>query len=198
MESEDNGPPRLRGMKLGDRRVRVNRPHAAFFRYTGEGQMVAKAAASGPRPPAGRAVAGLRAALFGRHLSSHEEITERLPKKKALAIFSSDPISSSAYATEEILRVLLAAGGAALLFSTPISVAIAAMLAIVSFSYRQICYAYPSGGGAYVVSRENLSHKIALVAAAALLIDYVMTVAVSSASAIAQIVSVVPSVPHVR
>src|SRR5258706_11296547 len=132
MESEDNGPPRLRGMKLGDRRVRVNRPHAAFFRYTGEGQMVAKAAASVPRTSAGRAVARFRQALFGRPLSSHEEITERLPKKKALAIFSSDPISPSPYATEEILRVLVLAGAGALFLSLPIAAGIALLLAVVS------------------------------------------------------------------
>jgi amino acid transporter len=182
----------LAGRKPADRRVRVERPHAPYFRYTGPGQLVAKAAAHEPKTALGRTWARIRKVAIGRPLASEEEIGERLSKKKALAIFSSDPISSSAYATEEILRVLLVAGGAALLWSIPISIAIATMLAIVSISYRQICFAYPSGGGAYVVSRENLSHKVALVAAAALLIDYIMTVAVSSASAIAQIVSVVP------
>jgi amino acid transporter len=188
--TEGRGP--RSGRKLGDRRVRVERPHAPYFRYTGPGQMVAKQAASAPTSPMGRLVTRVKRVAIGRPLASEEEITERLSKKKALAIFSSDPISSSAYATEEILRVLLLAGVGALLLSTPISIAIAAMLAVVSISYRQICYAYPSGGGAYVVSRENLSHKVALIAAAALLVDYVLTVAVSSASAIAQIVSVVP------
>ncbi|HEY8868851.1 MAG TPA: APC family permease [Candidatus Limnocylindrales bacterium] len=194
-----NEPPRstpeqrpLRGRKLADRRVRVDRPHSQFFRYTGPGQMVAKQAASAPATPMDRLAARIRRIAIGRPLASEEEITERLPKKKALAIFSSDPISSSAYATEEIMRVLLVAGAGALLFSIEISFAIAVMLAVVSISYRQICFAYPSGGGAYVVSRENLSARIALVAAAALLVDYVLTVAVSSASAISQIVSVVP------
>jgi amino acid transporter len=182
----------LPGRKIADRRVRVERPHAPYFRWTGPGQLVAKEAASAPTTPIGRLTARVKKIAIGRPLASEEDITERLSKKKALAIFSSDPISSSAYATEEILRVLLVAGAGALLLSTPISIAIAAMLAVVSISYRQICFAYPSGGGAYVVSRENLSHRIALVAAAALLVDYVLTVAVSSASAIAQIVSVVP------
>jgi len=182
----------LPGRKPGDRRVRVERPHSPYFRYTGPGQLVAKEAASRPTTRLGRLIARAKKVAIGRPLASEEDITERLSKKKALAIFSSDPISSSAYATEEILRVLLVAGAGALLLSTPISIAIAAMLAVVSISYRQICFAYPSGGGAYVVSRENLSHRIALVAAAALLVDYVLTVAVSSASAIAQIVSVVP------
>jgi amino acid transporter len=183
----------LSGRKLADRRVRVERPHAPYFRYTGPGQLVAREAASMPTTASGRILARLKKFAIGRPLASEEEIGERLSKKKALAIFSSDPISSSAYATEEILRVLLIAGGAALILSNPISIAIALMLGIVSISYRQICYAYPSGGGAYVVSRENLSQRLALVAAAALLVDYVLTVAVSSASAIAQIVSVVPS-----
>jgi amino acid transporter len=182
----------LQGRKPADRRVRIERPHSPYFRYTGPGQLVAKQAASVPLTPAGRFLYRLKSAVFGRPLASEEEIGERLSKKKALAIFSSDPISSSAYATEEILRVLLVAGAAALVYSIEISFAIAAMLAIVSISYRQICYAYPSGGGAYVVSRENLSQRLALVAAAALLVDYVLTVAVSTASAISQIVSVVP------
>jgi amino acid transporter len=188
----------LRGRKLADRRVRVERPHAAYFRYTGPGQMVAKEAASRPRTPAGRAMARVRGVLIGRPLSTHEEITERLPKKKALAIFSSDPISSSAYATEEILRVLVLAGAGALLLSLPIAAAIALLLAVVSTSYRQIGYAYPSGGGAYAVARANLPMLTALIAAGALLVDYVMTVAVSTSSAVAQIISAVPSVADER
>ena len=111
---------------------------------------------------------------------------------KALAIFSSDPISSSAYATEEILRVLVLAGTGALLLSLPIAAAIALLLAIVSTSYRQIGYAYPSGGGAYAVARANLPTLASLVAAGALLVDYVMTVAVSTASAAEQVISAVP------
>ena len=102
----------LQGRKAGDRRVRVERPHTAYFRYTGPGQMVAREAASRPRSRSGRAFAKARGALFGRPLSNYEDIEERLPKKKALAIFSSDAISSSAYATEEILRVLVLAGRA--------------------------------------------------------------------------------------
>jgi amino acid transporter len=148
--------------------------------------------------PVGRALARVRAILFGRPLSIHEEITERLPKKKALAIFSSDPISSSAYATEEILRVLVLAGAGALLLSLPIAAAIALLLAVVSTSYRQIGHAYPSGGGAYAVARANLPALASLVAAGALLVDYVMTVAVSTASAVEQIISAVPEVADGR
>jgi len=188
----------LPGRKVADRRIRVERPHAPYFRYAGPGQLVAKEAASLPRTPAGRALARARAVLFGRPLSIHEEIEERLPKKKALAIFSSDPISSSAYATEEILRVLVLTGAGFLFLSLPIAAAIALLLAVVSTSYRQIGHAYPSGGGAYAVARANLPTIFALVAAGALLVDYVMTVAVSTASAVEQIISAVPEVADER
>jgi amino acid transporter len=193
------GHPRpLQGRKIGDRRVRVARPHAAFFRYSPEGALIAKESASAPRTKAGRGLARVRAVLFGRPLSIHDDIAERLSKTKALAIFSSDAISSSAYATEEILRVLVLAGSGALLLSLPIAVAIALLLAVVSTSYRQIGIAYPSGGGAYAVARANLPMITALIAAGALLIDYVMTVAVSTASAVEQVISAVPAAADFR
>ena len=113
-------------------------------------------------------------------------------KTKALAIFSSDAISSSAYATEEILRVLILGGVAALAFGIEISIAISILLVAVAISYRQICIAYPTGGGSYTVSRKNIGRTVSLVAASALLIDYVMTVAVSTSSAVEQIVSAFP------
>jgi amino acid transporter len=146
----------------------------------------------------GRALARVRAVLFGRPLSIHEEIEERLSKRKALAIFSSDAISSSAYATEEILRVLVLAGAGAAMISIEVAGAIALMLAVVALSYRQVCLAYPSGGGAYAVAKANLGAMASLIAAAALLIDYVMTVAVSTASAIAQVYSAVPALYELR
>ncbi|MEA2538105.1 MAG: hypothetical protein QOF11_2339 [Chloroflexota bacterium] len=189
----------LPGRKPADRRVRVDRPHSPYFRYTGPGQLVAKEAASRPATPAGRALSRLRRLVIGRPLANEEEIGERLSKKKALAIFSSDAISSSAYATEEILKVLIAAAAVgALAYSVGVSIAIAVLLAVVSVSYRQVCRAYPNGGGAYVVARQNLSPLLGLVAAAALLIDYVMTVAVSTASAIEQIQSIMPAVYDIR
>ena len=100
----------LRGKRPGDLRIRVERPHAPYFRYTGPGVMTAKAAAIAPTTSFGRAAAGVKSALIGRPLASEEEVGERLSKKKALAIFSSDAISSSAYATDEILHVLVVAG----------------------------------------------------------------------------------------
>jgi amino acid transporter len=194
----NQGPKQLKGRKLGDRRVRIERPHAAYFRYSPEGTLVAKEAASVPRTPFGRTLARVRAVLFGRPLSIHEEIGERLSKAKALAIFSSDAISSSAYATEEILRVLVLAGAAALLLSLPIAIGIALLLTVVSISYRQEIYAYPSGGGDYAVARRNLPGIFALIVAGALLVDYTMTVAVSTSSAVEQVISAVPGLEALR
>jgi amino acid transporter len=179
--------PPLHGRKLGDRRVVVNRPHSDFFRYAGPGTMVAKAAASAPTTALGRRAARVRGFVFGKPLTSAAEIGERLSKKLALPIFSSDAISSSAYATDEILRVLVLAGIAWLTWSIWVAAAIALMLTIVALSYRQVCHGYPSGGGAYVVARENLGPNFGLIAAAALMVDYVMTVAVSSAAALANL-----------
>ncbi|MEO8570805.1 MAG: amino acid permease, partial [Chloroflexota bacterium] len=159
----------LQGRKPGDRRVRVERPHAPYFRYTGPGQLTAKEAASAPTTATGRLMASVRGLLVGRPLASDEELGERLSKTKALAIFSSDAISSSAYATEEILRVLVLGGVAALAFGVEIAIAISILLVAVAVSYRQICIAYPNGGGSYTVSRRNIGRTVSLVAASALL-----------------------------
>ena len=182
----------LSGRKVGDRRVRIERPHSAYFRYTGPGQLTAKRAANVPKTGIGRAWARVKAVAIGRPLASEEEIGERLSKPKALAVFSSDAISSSAYASEEILRILVLGGAAAVVWSVPVALSIAVLLVIVTTSYRQVCHAYPSGGGAYAVARANLGVRVALLAAAALLFDYVMTVAVSIAAGIAATTSVVP------
>jgi amino acid transporter len=184
----------LSGRKAGDRRVRVERHHAPYFRYTGPGQLTARPAASAPTTSGGRLLARIKGALIGRPLANEEEIGERLTKKKALAIFSSDAISSSAYATEEIILAFLLAGfaGAALGYALPVAVAIAALLGVVAFSYRQVCIAYPTGGGSYSVSKANFGTLASLVAASALLIDYTLTVAVSTSSAVEQIASAVP------
>jgi amino acid transporter len=182
----------LQGRKLGDRRVRLERPHSPYFRYTGPGQLTAKEAASAPTTPVGKTFASIRGLLFGRPLASEEELGERLSKTKALAIFSSDAISSSAYATEEILRVLILGGAVAMTYGVQISIAISVLLIAVAISYRQICIAYPTGGGSYAVSKRNIGRTVSLVAASALLIDYVMTVAVSTSSAVEQITSAFP------
>jgi len=130
--------------------------------------------------------------LVGRPLPSNRLGETLLPKSLALPIFCSDPISSVAYATEEIVLVLAAGGAAALLMAKWIALAVAALLVIVVASYRQTCFAYPSGGGAYIVSRTNLGETAALTAASALLVDYVMTVAVSVVGGVVAIVSALP------
>jgi len=136
--------------------------------------------------------------LLGRTLATAQASHERLSNPVALAIFSSDPLSSVAYATEEILLVLILAGTAALHYSIGISIVIVGLVVIVAASYRQTIYAYPSGGGAYVVAKTNLGEMPGLVAAAALLIDYVLTVAVSVAAGIAAITSAVPALHDYR
>src|SRR3989449_11208399 len=120
--------------------------------------------------------------LLGHPLATKQAAHERLSNPIALAVFSSDPLSSVAYATEEILLVLVLAGTAALHYSLGISLVIVGLVAILTVSYRQTIYAYPSGGGAYVVAKCTLGEHPGLVAAAALLIDYVLTVAVSVAA----------------
>jgi len=159
---------------------------------------VARPAASVPRTGGGRALARVRGRLLGRPIASAAEGEERLSKRLALPIFSSDAISSSAYATEEMLRVLVIAGAGAFLLSLELAIGIAILLAIVALSYRQICRAYPNGGGAYAVARHELTPLLGLVAAAALLIDYVMVVAVSSSSAVEQLISLAPDLNPLR
>jgi amino acid transporter len=117
---------------------------------------------------------------------------ERLTKRVALAVFSSDALSSVAYATEEILLILVLAGAAAAHLTVPIALSITALLAVVAISYQQTIHAYPSGGGSYIVARANLGTIPGLVAAAALLVDYVLTVSVSVAAGVAAITSAFP------
>ncbi len=140
----------------------------------------------------------LKRLLVGSPLPTAQQRHERLGKAAGLAIFASDPLSSNAYATEEILRVLVLAGPLALSYSLPIGAAIAALILIVISSYRQTILAYPKGGGAYIVAKDNLGVLPSLVAGAALLIDYVLTVAVSVAAGIAAVTSAVPELRPYR
>jgi amino acid transporter len=130
--------------------------------------------------------------IVGAPIPSHLAHHERFSRVTGLAVLSSDPLSSVAYATEEILRILMAGGVAALGLVTPIGAVIATMLAVVVFSYQQTIHAYASGGGAYIVSKENLGRAPSLIAAASLLIDYVLTVSVSIAAGVAAITSALP------
>jgi len=140
-----------------------------------------------------RLVAILKRLLVGRPLATSEQEHQRITKKIALAVFSSDAISSTAYATEEILFVT-ALGASSLVLGletlVPIAIAVALLLTVVAISYRQTIHAYPNGGGSYVVSRENLGENPSLVAGASLLVDYILTVAVSISAGVAAIVSI--------
>lgn len=155
------------------------------------------AAPSIPATPIGRFYRQLRRLIIGAPIPNAREIHERLTKLKALAVLSSDAISSTAYATEETLLILALAGAGAYHNILPIGIAIAVLLAIVAFSYRQTIFAYPNGGGSYSVTKDNLGTFPALVAATSLLIDYTLTVAVSISAGVAALTSAAPSlIPH--
>ena len=134
----------------------------------------------------------LKRLIVGAPMPLAQARHERLSKTVALAVFSSDAMSSVAYATEEILLILVLAGTAAAHLTVPIALAIAGLLVVVSVSYQQTIHAYPSGGGSYIVARANLGPTAGLVAAGALLIDYVLTVSVSVAAGVAALTSAVP------
>ena len=182
----------LSGRKTADRRIRARPRTSPYFRHAGPGILTARPAAVEPNLPLERAAWRLRRAVFGRVLASEEEIEERLSKAKALATFSSDNLSSVAYATELIMFSLLAAGAGAFWLVMPISGLIVTIFLIIVISYRQTIRAYPSGGGSYIVAKENLGQGAGLVAAAALLTDYVLTVSVSVAAGIAAVLSAFP------
>src|SRR5919201_955055 len=151
----------------------------------------------GPGGGGGGVATLLKRVLVGRSKPSALSEHTRLPKILALPIFSSDALSSVAYATEQILFVLLAASAGSHGDVMPIALAIAVLMAIVVASYAQTCRAYPNGGGGYVVSKENLGRIPSLVAASALLVDYVLTVAVSVVAGVVAIVSFSPALlPH--
>src|SRR5437867_2810223 len=148
------------------------------------------ASSEGPR----RSVTAL---LIGDPLKTADIPHQTIGKAIGLAVFASDALSSSAYATEEILFVVVLAGTGALSLSLPIASAIAILLGIVTLSYQQTIYAYPGGGGAYIVARDNLGEAPAQTAGAALLTDYILTVSVSISSGVAQITSAFPGLyPH--
>ncbi len=136
--------------------------------------------------------------LFGRPLATEDMQHQSINNFVGLAVFASDALSSTAYATEEILVVLITAGAMHLELSVPIAFAIAVLLFVLTLSYRQTIHAYPSGGGAYIVARDNLGELPAQIAGAALLTDYVLTVAVSISSGVAQIASGIPALQGYR
>ncbi|MDE3091504.1 MAG: APC family permease, partial [Chloroflexota bacterium] len=186
-----------RGKARGDAYVRIVRSDSHLLRRVAPGYLRATEQVLEPHGRIAHWLRRVKEFAVGKRLPTIAEKEERLTKVKALAVFSSDAISSSAYATEEILIVLVTAGALGLTFALPIALGIAFLLAVVSFSYRQTVHAYPHGGGSYTVSKENLGTQAGLVAASALLIDYVLTVAVSIAAGTAAITSVIqPLLPY--
>jgi len=173
-------------------------PRQKMFTRVAPGELEATPLGSRPQDIVGRYWADIKRVAIGSPFATSRAIHERLTKVKALPIFSSDALSSSAYATEEILIVLVLAGSGALTRALPIAAVIALLLAIVTLSYRQTIKAYPSGGGAYTVAHENLGQGPGLTAAAALMVDYVLTVAVSVAAGVAAITSAAPGLYDVR
>jgi amino acid transporter len=161
-----------------------------------------EAADPAPRRRRGHGLPGvayptLKRLMVGRPLANQAADTQRLPKRIALAVFSADAVSSTAYGTEVILTVLVpVAGVAAFAYLVPLSLVVIGVLIVLVLSYRQTIYAYPSGGGSYIVSRENLGTTPSLVAAASLLVDYTLNVAVSAAAGAAAVTSAIPSLAN--
>ena len=184
------------GARFGDSYIRTQQSHRRHFQKVGPAHFIATPESEMPSGRVGKAYKTLKRFAVGRPLETAQEVHQRLNKFKALAVFGSDAISSSAYATEAALVILMAAGSGALHISFYESIAVVVLLSIVAFSYRQTIYAYPGGGGSYIVSRENLGVMPGLIAAAALMIDYVLTVAVSIVAGSAAVTSAMLASGH--
>ncbi len=181
----------------GSHYVRVGRRARAEFRPVGDGVLQATGEVPRARGQVGSALTRVRETLIGNPLSNEQAHNERLTKVKALAVLSSDALSSVAYATGQMATVLILAGAGALDASLGIMAAIALLLAIVGLSYRQTIKAYPRGGGSYIVSRDNLGDLAGLAAGSSLMIDYVLTVAVSITAGVNALQGLVPTlVPY--
>src|SRR5438105_6635289 len=183
--------------RVGDRYVRIVRPTGSGLRGHG-GRWTATEETMEPTGRIGQAWNSALRFLIGKRLETEAEGEERVGVATGLPILASDNISSSAYATEEAMRVLALAGTAALALTMPIAIAVVFVLAIVILSESRVIRAYPNGGGSYLVARENHGVIAGLVAASALLIDYVLTVAVSTAAGVAAISSFVPELHDYR
>ncbi len=181
-----------KGSFPGNERIRVVLPSQRAFRRVSTGLLEATERTQAPRGGMARVIYTIKRVLIGAPLASAQAEQDRLTKFKALAVLSSDAISSVAYATEAILVTLVAAGSGNLGLTLPISFAIVALLSIVAISYRQTIPAYPNGGGSYIVAKDNLGTLPGLVAAASLMIDYVLTVAVSVSAGVLALVTLFP------
>lgn len=183
----------LQGTVLGEQRVRRTYATHSSLKRVNSGILEATPETEIPKSSFGRLRYNIKRTLIGAPIPTIEAEQERMTKVKALAILSSDAISSVAYATEAILATLILAGSAALGLTIPICIAIVLLLTIVALSYRQTIFAYPNGGGSYTVARGNLGTVAGLIAAASLLIDYVLTVSVSVAAGVQNLVSLLPA-----
>jgi amino acid transporter len=184
---------KVRSGRAGNPVYRVSRSFKGF-RHDVDGHLEATLDIERPTGTFGK----LRRLLIGTPIHNELEIHERLTKRKALAVFSSDALSSVAYTPQETLIILIAAGAAMAWWSLPIALAVIALLAIVVTSYRQTIHAYPSGGGSYIVAKDNLGEMAGLTAAAALSVGYILTVSVSIASAVDQLIAAVPALGGLR
>lgn len=177
--------------KPGDAVIRIARHRSS--RQSGPGIVVVRPEAMPSQRGLGRILAQIKQILIGAPLATAAAPHERVNKLRALAIFSSDAMSSVAYSTEEVMKVLILAGTGVLSLTVPVSLVVVLLLAIVTISYRQTILGYPDGGGSYIVASDNLGVIPGLVAGASLMIDYVLTVAVSVAAGVAAITSAFPS-----
>jgi amino acid transporter len=175
--------------KPGDSYVRIRRQNVGDFRRTRRGYLVATEATEAPRNPVARRIQQARDLLIGRPLPSEAIESEKMSVFKALPILSSDALSSVAYGPEAALAVLAVAGAGAFIWNVPIAIAVAVLMLIVTISYRQVIRGYQGGGGSYAVARANLGVILGLVAGAALLVDYVLTVSVSVSSGVDALLS---------
>src|SRR5712691_5383292 len=183
------------GAHPGDHFVRLARHRA--FRKLGAGRYEIRNSGVGRPTGLGGLYSRLKRLVIGEPLATAAAGHERLTKAKALAVLSSDALSSVAYATEEIMRVLLLAGTVALSTSLGIGAVLVVLLFVVGFSYRQTIKAYPTGGGSYIVAKDNLGTLPGLTAAGSLLISYTLTVAVSVAAGVKALASAYPVLDHV-
>jgi len=197
MPTSDDTTPELdirevkQGRHPGDRYVRVR--HNPKLQRAGPGLLTSTPRAEEPSGGVGKLLYRVKKAALGSPLATYQAQHERLTKLKALAVLSSDALSSVAYAPEEMLLALLLAGAAALYLSLPIAGAIVLLLVIVAFSYSQTIKAYPKGGGSYIVASDNLGALAGLTAGAALIAGYILTVAVSIAAGVAALVAAIPA-----
>jgi hypothetical protein len=173
-------------------------PRRSHFIRSGPGHFEATRLASQPEHGLDRYIAAAKALVIGSPFATSRLVNERLTKVRALGVFSSDPLSSSAYSAEEIMLVLALAGASALYLTLPITAVLLSLLWVVRLSYIQTIKEYPSGGGAYIVGRENIGVGAGLVAASSLMVDYVLTVAVSVAAGVAAITSAAPGLLDLR